>query len=197
MSEQRTWIGVHEKSRGKENSEMVLGDHVEVLRQGTVSDKARTLLNADHMPRAIEVRSQQARIRTSCKSRIPRDDRKLVSLTQVALIRTKSKPTRTPKRLIQEIGSRFPICVKVRKESSVPACRERLLGAPSIHPVPVIFAIASKDVVNAEPQRAVDGAEATERTVSIRDWGKLKAWWQASWRGRHPLIWWWRWLRAS
>ena len=33
---------------------MVLGDHVEVLRQRAVSDKARTLLYADHMPWAIE-----------------------------------------------------------------------------------------------------------------------------------------------
>ena len=55
----------------EENSAMVLGDHLEVLRLGTVSDEARTLLNADHMPRAIELRSQQARIRTSCRCRVP------------------------------------------------------------------------------------------------------------------------------
>ena len=58
----------------EENSAMVLGDHVEVLRQGTISDKARTLLYADHMPRAIEVRSHRARVRSSCKSRIPEEN---------------------------------------------------------------------------------------------------------------------------
>ena len=36
----------------EENSAMVLGDHVEVLRQRTVGDETCTLLNADHMPRA-------------------------------------------------------------------------------------------------------------------------------------------------
>ena len=35
----------------EENSAMVLGDHVEVLRQGTVGDEACTLLYADHTPR--------------------------------------------------------------------------------------------------------------------------------------------------
>ena len=38
----------------EEHSAVVLGDHVEVL-QGTVGDKARPLLYADHMPRAIMV----------------------------------------------------------------------------------------------------------------------------------------------
>ena len=48
---------------------MMLGDHVEVLRRGAVSDKARTLLHADHMPWNVELRSQQARMGTSCRSR--------------------------------------------------------------------------------------------------------------------------------
>ena len=36
----------------EEKCAMVLGDNVEVLLQGNVGDKARTLLYADHMPRA-------------------------------------------------------------------------------------------------------------------------------------------------
>ena len=39
----------------EEHRAMVLGDNVEVLRQGTVSNKACTFLHSDHMPRAIEV----------------------------------------------------------------------------------------------------------------------------------------------
>ena len=42
----------------EEHGAMVLSDHVEVLRQGTVSDEARPLLCADHMPRSIKVRKQ-------------------------------------------------------------------------------------------------------------------------------------------
>ena len=57
-----------------------------------------------------------------------------------------------------------------------------------MHPIPVVLAIAIKGVVTAKPQRAVDCAEASERTVSIRDGGRLEAWWQAYWRGRrHPV----------
>ena len=100
-----------------ENNAMVLVDHVEVLRQGTVGDEAGTLLYVDHMPRPIEVRGQQARIRTSCKSRVPGEDLELVSRTPAALIRTKSKTRRATGRLFQELGSRLPICVKVRNES--------------------------------------------------------------------------------
>ena len=47
----------------EENSAMVLGDHVQDLRQGTVGDKACTLQYA--------VSSQKARTRTSCRSRVP------------------------------------------------------------------------------------------------------------------------------
>ena len=42
----------------EEYGAMVLGDHVEVLRQGTVSDKACTFLHADNLPRAVEVACQ-------------------------------------------------------------------------------------------------------------------------------------------
>ena len=70
----------------EENSATVLGDHVEVLRQGAVGDEACTLLYADHMPRAIEERRKHARVRSSCKARIPEEDLKLVCLTPIALI---------------------------------------------------------------------------------------------------------------
>ena len=43
----------------EERSAMVVGDHVEVLRQATVSDETRPLLYANHMPRAIEVRDSK------------------------------------------------------------------------------------------------------------------------------------------
>ena len=112
----------------------------------------QNMQSVTHMPWTIEVRGQQARIRTSCRSRIPGKDLELVSLTPVALIGTKSRSRRTTRRLVQEFGSRFPMFVKLRNESGVPACRAGLLGAPSIHPVPVVFALASKSVVNAEPQ---------------------------------------------
>ena len=59
---------------------------------------------------------------------------------------------RTTGRLFQEFWSKFPICVKVRSESGVPACRVRLLSALRIHPILVVLAIASKRVINAEPQ---------------------------------------------
>ena len=49
----------------EEYGAMVLGDHVEVLRQGTVSDKACTFLCADNLPRAVEVACQRALVRTN------------------------------------------------------------------------------------------------------------------------------------
>ena len=59
----------------EENSAMVLG----------VGDEACTLLYAGHMPLAIEVRGQRARVRTSCRARISGEDLKLVCLTLAAL----------------------------------------------------------------------------------------------------------------
>ena len=50
----------------------------------------------------------------------------------------------------------------------------------------------------AKPQRADDCAGGSERTVGIRNGGRLKAWWQAYWRSRRYLvIGWWRWLSAA
>ena len=78
LSEHGTWIAVHEFARRsvlvEENNAMVLGDQVEVLPKGTVSEETRPLLYVDHMPRPIEVRGQQARIQTSCRSRVPGEE---------------------------------------------------------------------------------------------------------------------------
>ena len=60
----------------EEHGVTVLGDQVEVLRQGTVSDKAE-LSCTNHMPRAVEVRGQQAGIRTTCGSWVPGQDLQL------------------------------------------------------------------------------------------------------------------------
>ena len=66
LSDQGTWIGVHEKS----TAQWCWVITWKFSARGTVSDETRPFLYANHMPRAIEVRSQQARIRTSCGSRI-------------------------------------------------------------------------------------------------------------------------------
>ena len=91
LSEQGTWIGVHEKSRVKvilveEHGAMVLGDHMEVLRQGTVSDESKPFVYANHMPRPVEVACQSARVRSPCRARVPRQDLQLVGQTSAALI---------------------------------------------------------------------------------------------------------------
>ena len=143
------------------------GDHVEVLREGTVGGKARTLLDANHMPRAVEVAGQYARVRSPRRARVPGEDLELVSLTLAALICMKSRTRRPTGRLIHGIGSRFTICEMVRNESGVPACRAGLLGAPGVTPVPIIFAVGRKSLINAEPQRAVDWAKASKRAVGI------------------------------
>ena len=56
----------------EENS--VLGDHVKVLGQGTVRHETDRFLHAFHMPRPTEVTRQRARVRTSRRSRVPRED---------------------------------------------------------------------------------------------------------------------------
>ena len=66
---QRTWnlkwctgdvvlVGI----RVEEHGAMMLDDHVEVLLQGTVGDKARHLLYANHMPWDVEVRCKETPI---------------------------------------------------------------------------------------------------------------------------------------
>ena len=65
---------------------MVLGDHVEDLRQGTVSDETKPLLYANHMPKAIEVWRQRPRVRASCKARISRKIMEFVCRSSAALV---------------------------------------------------------------------------------------------------------------
>ena len=146
---------------------MVLRDHVE---EGTVSDEARPIWHADHMPRAIKVRSQHARNQEhvqvhdsrrgseACQSDANCDD-----------LNESAGPRKPTGRLFQEFGSRFSISEKLRNESDVPACRAGLFCTPCVIPVPVFFAAGSKSLVNAEPHWAVDWAEASERTVGVRD----------------------------
>ena len=47
----------------KKHSATVLGDHVEVLRLRRVSDEGFPFMHANHMPRAVEVTCQCARVR--------------------------------------------------------------------------------------------------------------------------------------
>ena len=59
------------KGRGKARESMLVEEHGTMVLGG---GETRPFLLADHMPRAVEVRSQLTRIRTSCRSRIPRED---------------------------------------------------------------------------------------------------------------------------
>ena len=93
---------------------MVLGDHVEVLRQCTGGDEARPLLYENNMPRAVEVRSQQARIRTTCGSTVPRGDEERGQETGGAT---------DPK-----TRSRLTVIVKVRNESGRACLRSMVAG---------------------------------------------------------------------
>ena len=58
----------------EENSAMVLGDHVEVLRQGPFSVEARHFLHTNHMPRAVEVTCQRARVRRAWRGQDSRKE---------------------------------------------------------------------------------------------------------------------------
>ena len=183
----------------EENSAVVLGDHVEVPRQGTVSDKSRTLLNADHMPRDIEVRSQHARVRPSCRARIPGEDLELVCLAPIPLIRAEGGSSRSTRGLLQEFRCWLPISIKVRNEGVVRARRAGLLDAPSIHPITVVLAITSQGVVDTEPQRKVHCAKPSQTAICIRSWRRREALWQAYWRGRRYSVVrsWWRRMTAA
>ena len=57
---------------------MVLSDLVEVLRRGTVSDKACTFLYTDDVPRAVKVACQHGLVRSPQRARVPREDLQLV-----------------------------------------------------------------------------------------------------------------------
>ena len=55
----------------QEECAAILGSHMEVPLQSHVVAEARVLLHADHMPWAVEVTCQQARVRTPYGSGIP------------------------------------------------------------------------------------------------------------------------------
>ena len=111
---QRTWnlkwctgdvvlVGI----RDEEHGTVVLDDHVEVLLQGTVGDKARPLLFANHMPWAVEVRCKQTPIRTTCWSCVPRQDLQLVNGSHVGLVGLQGRHGRPAEQTVQNsaVGS--------------------------------------------------------------------------------------------
>ena len=100
---------------------MVLGDHIEILLQGSVGDEARPFLHANHMPRAVEVRSKQTRIKTTCGSWAPRQKLQLVGRAPVGLVGPQSRAGRPAGQLVQELGSRLAVVVKVRNEGGTSA----------------------------------------------------------------------------
>ena len=50
----------------EENSTVVLGDYVELLRQRTIGDEACPFMHTNQTPRAVEVTCQRARVRPRC-----------------------------------------------------------------------------------------------------------------------------------
>ena len=91
----------------EEHGAMMLDDHVEVLLQGTVGDEARPLLYANHMPWAVEVRSKQTSIRTTCWSCVPRQDLQLVTGSPVGLVGLQGRHGRPAEQTVQNsaVGS--------------------------------------------------------------------------------------------
>ena len=41
------------------------------------------------------------------------------------------------------------------------------MGAPCVAPVPIIYTVRREDLINAEPQKAVDPTEASKRAICI------------------------------
>ena len=95
---------------------MELGDHVEVLRQGTVADKACTLLCADHMPRAVEVLCQSTLIRSPRWTRVPRQNLQFVGQTPIGLVGLQGRTGRTARRAVQELGTGLALVQQVRSD---------------------------------------------------------------------------------
>ena len=58
----------------KEHAAVMLGDHVKVLRQGTIGDQASLLLHANNVPRTVQMTCQSARVRTSRWTWVTRED---------------------------------------------------------------------------------------------------------------------------
>ena len=165
--DRRTREVARESAHVEENSAMVLGDHVEVHRQGTLSDTACTFLYEDDVPRTVKVARQRIRIRSPHRARVPREDLELFCRTPAVLVGLQGGPGRRAGRTIQKLGSQLAVVVQVRNESGASACGTWLVRAPCAAPVPVIFAARRKGFINAEPQRAVDRAEASKRAIGI------------------------------
>ena len=130
------------------------------------------------MPRAVEVIGQRARVRPSCRARVPRQELQLIRRPPFPSIGTKRRGRRgtdAHKSLIsarlREFRCWFLISVKVGNESGAPARWPRTLHTPSIDPVAVVFSVKRENVVHTRPQRALDGAETSKHTVTIRDGG--------------------------
>ena len=96
----------------EEHSAVVLGDHVEVLRQGTVGDETCPFLHADCVPWTIEVACQRTRVRSPRWARVPGEDLQFFSRPPVGLIGTKGRPNRTTRRAFLE----FRCWLTIRKK---------------------------------------------------------------------------------
>ena len=100
---------------------MVLGDHVEVLRQRTVSDKAEPSCTQITCHGAVEVRGQQAGTRTRCGTWVPRQDLQLVCRAPIGLVGPQGRPGRPAGQAVQELGSRLAVVEKMRSEGGTSA----------------------------------------------------------------------------
>ena len=58
----------------EEHRTMMLGNHVEVLRQGVVDDTSRSFLHADNVPWTVQVARHCTRVTASYGSRVPREN---------------------------------------------------------------------------------------------------------------------------
>ena len=114
--DKRTRIVARESVLVEEYGAMVLGDHVEVLRQGTVGDEACTFLNADDVPRAVKVACQRVRVRSPRGARVPGDDLQLVCWTPSVLVGLQGGAGGPAGRTIQTLGSRLTVIVKVKHD---------------------------------------------------------------------------------
>ena len=89
--DRRTREVARESVLDEEDSANVLGSHVEVLSQRTVSDKASSILCADDVPPGVRVACQRVRIRFPRWATIPREVLELVSRAPVWAGRTSGR----------------------------------------------------------------------------------------------------------
>ena len=140
------------------------------------------------MPWAVDVIGQRARVRPSCRAKGSTSGAASYPSAAASFDRNKAQGKNgvqmRHKSLmsarLREFVCWFLISVKVGNESGVPARWPRTLHTPSIDPVDVRLLSKRESVVHTKPQRALDGAETSKRTVTVRglggDWkpgGKL------------------------